>query len=63
MDTELLQALNKLFDEELGSIHANSKDLKLGQEKLISKLDEIESVNTVRYTDMMNDISDIKLNN
>ena len=62
MDTELLQALNKLFDEELGSIHANSKDLKLGQEKLISKLDEIESVNATRHTDMMNDISDIKDN-
>jgi len=62
MDTELLQALNNLFDEKLGPIHADIKDLKLGQEKLISKLDEIESVNATRHTDMMNDISDIKDN-
>ena len=51
MDKEMLEALSNLFDEKLKPIHADIKemktdikDLKLGQEKIISKLDEVESV-------------------
>ena len=52
MDEEMLR---KILKEELKPIHADIK-------KIISKLDEVESVNATRHTDMMNDISDIKDN-
>jgi len=74
MDREILVALSDLLDEKLKPIHTDIKDLKtdvkemntniknlkLGQETIINKFDEIESVNATRHTEMMNDISNIK---
>ena len=70
MDKEMLEALSNLLDEKLKPIHADIielktdvknmktdiKDLKIGQEKLVSRFDEIESVNATRHTDMMNEL-------
>jgi hypothetical protein len=57
MDKEMLEALSNLLDkkleENLRPIHADIK-------KIISKIDEVESVNATRHTDMMNNIIDIK---
>ena len=57
MDKEMLEALSNLLDkkldEKLKPIHDDIKDIK-------KTLQEIESVNATRHTDIMNDISDIK---
>lgn len=57
MDKEMLEALSKLLDKKL---EENLKPIHADIKKIISKLDEVESVNATRHTALMNDISDIK---
>ena len=57
MDKEILEALSNLLDkkldEKLKPIHTDIK-------KIISKIDEIESVSATRHTDMMNVLKAVK---
>ena len=69
MDKEILEALSNLLDEKLKPIHIDIKemktgikDLKIGQEKIISKLDEVESVNANNHVEMLNSIKDLSKN-
>jgi len=52
--------LRKILKEELGPIHADIKEMKTDIKDIKQTLQEIESVNATRHTDMMNDIIDIK---
>jgi len=58
MDKEMLEALSNLLDEKL---EENLKPIHADIKKIISKLDEVESVNANRHVELMEDISDIKI--
>lgn len=64
MDEKILDILKEL-QSDIKEMKTDIKDLKQGQEKIISKLDEVESVNANRHVEIMKDFNDIKddLNN
>ena len=61
MDEKILEILEEL-QLDIKEIKTDIKDLKQGQEKIISKLDEVESVNANRHVEIMKDFNDIKDN-
>ena len=64
MDKEMLEALSNLLDEKLdqklGPIYNEIRDLKLGQEKLINKFDDLEAKNATRHTEINIKLDELK---
>ena len=45
---------------DITNMKTDIKDLKQGQEKIINKLDDVESVNANRHVEIIKDFNDIK---